>query len=203
MISGTMQTMWLDVKSGNINRGDFSKLFGAVSHHESFYDGPKMCIPITEESSMKIPDWRGWTDIIAIERKWMEGWWSITTAQGKLLVCTPETLIPVYNPTKLTKGFHGESKYDVKYVGAEEVEPGNFIRVRNIVDPEKFHSIDFDKVVSVKENDEHARGFGYNVITRSGFMNCNDIYVMNSHQKKHSQIACPSNCTGCKFGKNA
>jgi len=195
MIDIETQLQWLDVDSATVTSGNVGQLFGRYIHRGMVQDNNMVINFDLNNGAVLIPDWKGWTRLIRLTRvptsdkcdggpKWIK----LTTSLGKSIVGTEDTFVPLYNQTKVSSGFHGESKYfyELLVLGDIAFDPGDIIgdrkctvRVRRCIDPVTDSSVDFDMVASA-EYVNNKTSVGYDILTASEFYNANDIYLWNN-----------------------
>jgi hypothetical protein len=127
------------------------------------------------ERVVKTTDWFGWTDIISIRRhENIEKWISVQAANQRIEL-TNETLIPVYDYNNPSIGFHGERKYPYTIKQVKDVLPSDSVQIRRGKDYKNM-DIKFTPITILKCVDKSYR-YGYEIITKSGFFNANNIHI--------------------------
>ena len=194
MVSYNSIVQWMDVNEKKVYCDTVARLTGKYMLYGATLSDGTISIPLEhEKNQVLITDWLGWSAINTITRLGGQtDWVELITAHGKAILGTSDTLIPVYNPDVLTVGFHGERKYayELKEFG-EISDEESIVRVRHSIDDNDI-DIHFDTIVSVVVYDNYYHAFddmelstiGYHIITKSGFFNCNDIYLSSAKSNK-------------------
>jgi hypothetical protein len=178
MVSKDSIVQWMDIKSASVSTDKISKLFGSyIDLAENTEAGMVIVFP---DKQVLCTEWKGWTQVYKISRKSdISDWIDIRTKHGKVLRATPDTLIPTYDPTKISRGFHGETKYATIIKPLCEIKPGDIVRVLHAYDDDGsgLVLIHFDTIESVTPIRLSNPETGYSLVTRFKLVNCNDIYI--------------------------
>lgn len=179
MVNHESEITWMDVNHREVYTGSISKMFGRYAARAIVSPNGLMRIEFNSDRNVvKVPDWRGWSDLIMLGRE--EGitdWIVLTTTRGKQITATHNTLVPIYDTSQVTSGFHGETKYAYTLTRFDSVVPGDTVRVRHQVNDDDI-SIDFDHVSKIEIiGNSLGPMIGYDIVTKSGFYNCNDFYL--------------------------
>lgn len=140
-----------------------------------------------ERLDVVIEDWTGWTKLERITRsKTRDESWGVISPNDSyypgindVVLCLPNTVIPVYEPDKSMKGFHGEIKYKYKTVPCcDMVNRSGYFRMRRLPRTESpfFYHIKCN-VTSLADEDEITV---YSIFTKSGFFNGNNFHLCSS-----------------------
>lgn len=209
MIYHDSEMMWMDVSDRDVYTGPVSKMFGQYAlRAATLQDGLIRLEFNSERNIVKVPDWRGWSDMIRFDRQaGINNWIRLTTDGGKSIMATPDSIIPVYDVSKVTSGFHGETKYGYVLTKFFDVRLDDTVRVRHQINDDDV-SIDFGHISSIDiTKNALETQIGYEVITKSGFYNCNDVYLWSGvevpFQPCGESSDCeanddPAKCTGCR-----
>jgi hypothetical protein len=167
-----MIVQWIDVKSQEVYKNTIQNMYKMYAHLAS-KDIVGLDKITFKENNVKITDNRGWTDIIWIRKNNnLEEYLTIesTTIPDKLKICKRHK-IPIYNPEKIIKGFHGETKYDFDIIRAMNLKEQDSIRI--ISDELEF----INPIITNCEtlNTIH----GYIILTKSHYFNVNGFYLYN------------------------
>lgn len=172
-----------DIAIGEVYTDSIKVILGKLSTNSLFteeYHGSTIEISDQYLPNLKVADMFGWSEVKAFGKLYHQlipqiMQISIVTEHGKRLDCFDNTLIPIYIPDSIKKGFHGETKYEYKINQARNIHPGDILRVVHCKD-EDDRNIYFDKVVSV-DHRQMISNEVYYVKTKSRFMTCNDVYI--------------------------
>lgn len=214
MIFPSTQVQWMDVTTEKVRIDSIMSMYQTYSYREYNYEENRVSEKISEilfeEETVKTTDGWGWTDVIAIRKIDMTAC-AFVQANGHQLRLCPETLIPIWDINNPVKGFHGEMKYpyEVMSIGYlfskclddEHNPPENpIVKIRSQdSDPR-----DFAQLKSVTLKDSHrAYNHSYQIITKSGFYNANDIVLWGRENIPENYCeVCPVvntlNCAGCR-----
>ena len=190
MIHPNTAIQYLDIKVGEPRYKTINDLYKEYSHK------PELLITGKDYRStdinfigdnINITELFGWTKLLGIRRieytdpKSPVKWYKIKAGNKEVIVSQDE-LIPFYDISNHTLGFHGEVKYE--YVLKQILKSTNqdHIRLHNGED-DKGNIIEFDtrKIISVPLI-ENNFNYGYEINTRSKFFNGNDIHLYGSNE---------------------
>ena len=196
---------WMDIPSQTVKIDSIAKMFGKYIT-EAYSDGDTLVVEF-DTKRVLCTEWKGWSQVNRfIRRTGIIHWIRITTSTGKSIVCSPDQLIPVYDPATTSRGFHGETKYANRLTCFADVKPGDTLRVLHAFSPDGV-MVHFDTVDSVTPMEpESAVITGYGIMTRYKFINCNDFYIWASDDKpsqcNRASTGCgeQSNCDNCHSG---
>jgi hypothetical protein len=175
MIHQDSVVQWMDLDTKEVHEKKIFDMFGQYISRSIQQDDGILEVSFNS-SNTKIVDWKGWSDVKTLQRQAnITEWIKLTTVHGKSIMATPDTLIMIYNPDKIRKGFHGESKYEYKIIPFKEIETGDIVRVRHVQNDDGY-DVDFN-VISDIELLTTSPSIGYRVFTKSGFFNGADFYL--------------------------
>jgi len=160
---------------------------------------------------VKIIDWWGWTDIVAVRKlKGRFQTYNLMVSQyphSPMLCCTLDTLFPTYMEQNFVTGFHGERKYPFIVKPLRQVV--TLLTDSRIIYPDmlrvKHQHVEEDRVLYpvchlryVK--DEEAV---YQILTKSGGFSANSFYLWGRESIPEDYCAvCPvnetQNCARCR-----
>ena len=195
---------WIDVKTEKVHIGGVSDLYRAYAHKANHNNNTSQ-IMFDRDSNVKITDSWGWTDVICIKKFDGIDCVAILNANGHQLRCHHTTLIPFWDIHNPVKGFHGEMKYPFEVATLHKIlaelmnEGWDGDRVSFIVkirsqdsDPRDFAII---KISDIGDRKNWSETSCYQIITKSGFYNANDIVLWGKEK-------IPENyCEVCKYYK--
>lgn len=190
MIMADQEVQWLDIDTGEVRTDTVEALVGRYIHRvESDDQGRRLIDFMSMPKPVKVTDWKGWSDLLSIQ--WFPNEMKVpvvalTTAHGKTLTGTWGALMPVYDPSSIDRGFHGETKYAHQILNVGSVAVGDTIRVLHLSD-ELGNQFDFDIVRSIEETEQFCHS-GYHFATMSGYMNVGDIYIFTGSNEQYAAI---------------
>lgn len=175
MVYNNMIVQWMDLDTKDVKEMEVSKMFGEYISKANKINDNIMEITFKNDR-VKVTDWKGWSRVLSMTRESnITEWYKLTTRFGTTITASPCTIIMIYNPDKMKKGFHGESKYEYIDTTFRSIKIGDTIRVRHTRDDEGY-DINFDTIEKI----EHLCSdplVGYHINTKSKFYNCNDFYI--------------------------
>jgi len=201
MIHPDSNLHWIDLKAQRVYTGAMSKLFQMYSHRAKNITSDLSEVIFDSDNVVKVTDYTGWTDAISIRRR-SESIVNFCLVRvdatiHHLLVCTPETLIPVYDGTKIS-GFHGETKHRfvIKYAG--DIEDGDLIKMHLRGEGRNTPLYPVTSVITRQEMSPT-----YQLLTKSGFYSVNRFYLWGREEIPADYCdVCPANatknCAGCR-----
>lgn len=175
MVHQNSIVQWMDLDTKDVKEMEISRMFGQyIARANRVSDN--MMMGAFKNDRIKITDWKGWSQVLSITRESnITEWYKLTTKFGTVITAAPCTEIMIYNPDKMHKGFHGESKYEYVDTTFRAIEIGDVVRVRHTQNSNGY-DVNFDSIESI----EHLctdPAIGYHVKTKSGFYNCSDFYI--------------------------
>lgn len=184
MLHPTTKVQWMDVKSDKVHKDDIGKIFQMYSHRAIRTSNVSEVIFKAKYDIVKITDMYGWTDVKAIRRIVNVNGWMALGAENQQIKLSEDTLVPIYQPDAPFPGFHGETKYPFSSKKLSDIEQGDMVRIRrgkngNGEDIE-FAVVSFSGSLYIHD-DEPTHG--YEIITKSGFFNGNNIHLLGREQK--------------------
>jgi hypothetical protein len=165
---------WLDKKEERSYIDKVLSLFTKYSTYAKESNG-ELVIDFNQHSQIVyIVDGFGWTALQSIRKVNKKCDWKSIVAP-RSFTATEDTLIPVYDTSNYKIGFHGEVKYDFKVIPVSELTQGDKLRVRRLTD-DNGNKMEYQEVDSVITTSDDPL-MGYELITRSGFFNANNIHM--------------------------
>lgn len=136
-------------------------------------------IIFTQVENIKITDLYGWTDLVELSKKPIQGesYWMEIKAGENTIIVDSFTLIPVYLTDNPTVGYHGEVKYDYVLKHPEKILPTDKIRIKRGM-------TDMEFVTPVIKRSNYDGKFGYEIMTKSRFANMENVYMFASDMLK-------------------
>jgi hypothetical protein len=174
----------MDVQSQQVFTEAISKMFQMYSHKATRTSDVLEVLFTSKDPLVKITDMNGWTDVKSIKRIENSPGWRSIIAANQHITLTNDTLIPVYEPEAPFKGFHGETKYPFTPKLLYTIEESDIIRIRRGKDKND-EDIEFTNISSaglLYWSDEF--NYGYEVTTRSGFFNADNIHLLGQDNSK-------------------
>lgn len=175
MISPDTVVSWIDIKTGKERTDAVQQLFQEYANDARMIEAGWFKIYF-EEGAVKVKDWYGWTDLISIEihQDTTEYSWHRITVGDKELVANGVSFIPIYNPHQSTAGFHGQQKHPYILAHVARIPKENaWLRVRYGSEDSDFAEVTRDEFLGEAD----YPNAGYDLCTKSGFVNANDIYI--------------------------
>lgn len=181
MFEESLKIHILDITKGLSLIGTVSEIFDHYIHiaKGDIIDFSKLNVMIEE--------WTGWTKLNQITRKVSsDNSWAIITPSdayypsvNDVVICLDDTVIPVYDPTKSKKGFHGEIKYKYNTVSCRDmVSSSGYFRMRRLPRTNApFYQHIKCSVTSMMDDEESVT---YSIFTKSGFFNGNNFHLCSS-----------------------
>jgi hypothetical protein len=169
MIYYSTLVKWIDVKSQEFNKDSIQKLYQRYSHLE---DKESEKIVFHENNIVKIKDNTGWTDILSIKKCSNKQWIRIKSPDNISEIKVDKSQqIPVYNPQKISKGFHGETIYDYNVIESDDLRYDHLLRIgaNDIFTYPMF--VTYQNSLELED--------GYIIITKSHFYNADEFYLFN------------------------
>lgn len=189
MISPDTIISWIDIKSGKETTGPVKELFRHYAGRMNHSPIDEFVIYFTG-GEVKVKDWYGWTDLKFIRSSpaTVEGFWTKLKAGNRELIISQNNFIPVYNTEKVTVGFHGEQKpdYILKHAGKIMENQETFVGRIRYGENEDSDYADMS-IVRIRAEDNPPVS-GYELSTKSRFVNANDIYIYASDELDISEI---------------
>lgn len=183
MIHPFTKLQWMVMEREQVRRDTCNRLFSGFADRMENISNNDYEIKF-QPGEVKITDWRGWTDLLAIrkrERKVKDNWLTLVLSNQNI-VTDRNTLIPTYESLEMIKGFHGASIYKTILKHPYQINPQtDLIRIRRGKDPSG-DSIDFSNIMVYMNpiNDS----FGYELVTKSKFFNANNVHMYYSEESK-------------------
>ena len=156
----------MDVTEGKVYTDEIRHFFRKYIHKtHSFRHGNMMVEEIDFDGMIvKVTDMFGWTDIVRAQcinidvdptniPKWTE-----FKCENKTLLVSNEQDMLTYHPEHVTRGFHGEAKYETM-----------------------INDIEFAPLSFRQRLDDDDSSFGYVFETRSGTMNISDVHCISKN----------------------
>lgn len=169
----------MDVKGEQVKTTSAFDLFKEYSHRATRNGNGNEEVRFNP-GELKITDWRGWTDVISIERieTWLFTTWARLSVGNQNILVTGGELVPVYTSTVPKKGFHGASVFEYQLKEYQSIDSNtDFIRIRRGINPNGGHIEFAHPIIEVEMI--HPK-FGYKITTRSKFFNCNNVHIFGS-----------------------
>lgn len=173
MIDSTTNVRWMDVKSGQVRIGPVSSLFQSYAHKAKKTTDYQI-ISFDDNNEVKITDMYGWTKIIFIKKitnvaiGWVRCWFEEIP-----LIITDDTIIPIYDPNDIVKGFHGETKYGITYKSIRSTTYDDLVRIKVFGE----YTTNENEFRNVNYKPEDQISDGYIINTKSNFYNANNVHL--------------------------
>lgn len=175
MVHQSSIIQWMDLDTKEVKEMEISRMFGqyiskAIKVSENIME-------VTfKNDRIKVTDWKGWSRVLSITRESnITEWYKLTTKFGTTITATPCTTIMIYNPDKMHRGFHGESKYEYIDTTVRAIKIGDVVRVRHTKNNDGY-DVNFDLIESIEQLWTDP-SISYHIKTKAGFYNCNDFYI--------------------------
>ena len=171
----------LDIKDSSIHSGSVKEIFQHYIEYMENFEDKSVLIDFEHRGlDVKIKDWTGWTRLQSIVKMPTDGAWVRLVQEDSFhgLSVTIDDLVPVYYPDKFINGFHGETKFLYILKEALSIGADDYVRVRNLTQPEDEEPRQFAHVYMMHFEDEVYKS-AYQVITKSGFFNANDFHLFS------------------------
>lgn len=172
---------WMDVEAERVETTHIDDFFRSYIHLAKEYKGDDGCSvqEITfDDRIVKITDMFGWTDIRSIYRvdKHRPLHWNNLRCANKQLIVSDGTIMLTYDPSKISRGFHGEVKYGTIIKSAYNLkEHLDILRVKRGGVDENYNDVEFDPIREIiSMEDDWSSGFV--IKTRSGRMNVSGVH---------------------------
>lgn len=178
MLHRSNKIQWMNVNDSISKIDTIDRLYTEYAHRMCIQSPEKSEIYFGKDSSIKITDMFGWTSIIAIQKLLVsKEWRKINTTINQSIIVHSNTLVPIYDPSKPSRGFHGEVKYPYVFKNPDKILPGDVTRLRDI--DNEFFSVDVEKLDDTIDigNDD----FAFEILTESRFCNINRIHMFASN----------------------
>ena len=188
MIHPNTQIQYLDIKIGEPRYKTINDLYQEYSHNAEEILSHKHLkiteINFGENDNVKITDLFGWTNVLSLRKVQSVGYhirWNILAAANKKVLLTESELVPFYDINKHTIGFHGEIKYEYILKQLSKSLDTDYIRLHNGEDTDE-SVIEFAprQIIQTDKSEVNRINYGYELVTRSGFFNGNDIHLFSS-----------------------
>ena len=197
MIHPDTQVQYIDMRDGEPRYKSINEFYQEYCHKAILKmdtnNVQESIIDFSLNPHVKITDLFGWTDVLEIKRFTIRypltiNWINILVKDKKLITCNRE-LLPVYDINDNKIGFHGEVKYKYTLTSPVKLSSG-YLRTNNCED-ENGNQVEFiiPEIVDLGNYNIDYSINGYEIITRSGFYNGNNIHLFGS-----DYIREPSNC---------
>jgi hypothetical protein len=169
---------WMDVKSQKVFTDGIAKMFQMYSHMASKTSDGSEVLFSPQSNIAKITDMYGWTSVKAIRRiDNVPEWFELNIANHQITL-SRDSIIPIYEPNSPFLGFHGETKYPFTGKHITNIEEWDMARIRRGKNKDgediEFSNISLSKVMYIFEK---TLCVSYEVITKSGFFNGNNIHL--------------------------
>ena len=185
MIHHSTPIHFLDINEGVDYNKDAEFLFTHYAHKINVTDKGEEIV-FTDNDNVKIMDWRGWTQIEKIEKSINENWYQlmpIVIPEGLYnhqkfspIEVSSDTLIPVYDPHKFIRGFHGEVKFEYKLKKVDQLSSTDQLRFLKLIDIYG-NNHRFSSVTLYPTN---STIIGYKIYTKSEFFNAGVYHLYAS-----------------------
>lgn len=181
MFDESLKIHILDLSKSESITGTISEIFDRYVHlsKENYIDFSRV--------DVMIEDWTGWTKLERVTRDIVmcDDFCIVTPSDtyyptvNDVVICLNKTIVPVYDPNKSTKGFHGEVKYKYKTVPCGNlVNTSEYFRMRKLprTDAPFYQHIKCDIAKMPADGASEV----YQVYTKSGFFNGNNFHLCSS-----------------------
>ena len=184
------QIQWMDVTEGKVYTDEIRHFFRKYIHKtHSFRHGNMMVEEIDFDGMIvKVTDMFGWTDIVRAQcinidvdptniPKWTE-----FKCENKTLLVSNEQDMLTYCPEHVTRGFHGEAKYETVIKDESDLKVNeDILRLKRGGVDSNFNDIEFAPLSFRQRLDDDDSSFGYVFETRSGTMNISDVHCISKN----------------------
>ena len=150
------------------------KLFQKYSYKMIKYDNTINRIYF-DDLNVKVQDMNGWTDLIYIEKVSHDIKWVRIDVLDKSIICDFYQLIPCYHIEDKHIGFHGEVLYKYILTTPFRIMKDDNIRLYKGINNSK--ECEFGNISNIDYATDIKNMEGYNIITKSRFMNADGIYI--------------------------
>ena len=147
------------------------------------------------KNNVMIGDWTGWTKLNAININMCDRWIELnplSVFEAELphfnIQLSGDTPIPLYDPFNKSSEFHGEVKYNYKIKQLKDVigdEDCLYMRNKEIHKYRESNN-QFIQMISTETNLKVS--IGYEIYTRSGFVNVNNFHLLSSEAKNEELV---------------
>lgn len=188
MVHKETDIQFLDINEGKNYVGSVEYLFRHYAHKMRLAGNHEEII-FDESDNVKISDWRGWTQLLKIERFVQSDWYHLIPNGSTYWDCpdilvSSDTLVPVYENENPVKGFHGETKFAFQLKKPETICNGDKVRFTKLLDTDKnLHQ--FSTVAPVYSYDFSV---GYKIYTMSNFFNAG-VYHLYAGKPSGTNLA--------------
>ena len=124
-----------------------------------------------EDNDVLLQDFTGWTKLESISSHKLYDDFIIIKFKDMEVIASKDQQIPIWFPDKITKGFHGETKYDHKIISVKDITLKDNIRSR-------ISDSNFIKPISIDTHYKYNENF-YSIKTKSKYFTANEIYFYN------------------------
>lgn len=216
MIHPSSMIKYLDINTGGVFNTTIDELFKHYIENVKILDSDKCESEIVFNLShnIKTCDWYGWTQLLKIKKVPVKQWTQLSIhVHGSSLILSTGSVVPSYDPTNPTCGFHGEIKYPFELKSIESLNQDDSIRAWRYVEFAKRYRCECGKLysklhindvcdickkevryddklesdfwhpISVKTFDDSS-SYGYQITTGSGFCNINNFHLYTKNDKE-------------------
>ena len=174
----------LDMKDADFQTGRIKNIFQHYIEYAEFFEDKSAMIDFVRSGlDVKVKDWTGWTQLLSIIKIPSDGSWVRLVQEDSFhgISLSIDDLVPVYYPDNCIRGFHGERKFLYTLKEALSIGKDDYLRERNLTQPEDEEYKQFTHVYLMHFEDEVYES-GYQVITKSGFFNGSDFHLFSGDQ---------------------
>lgn len=185
MFSDHNKIRWMDVATEKVVKADLSTFFRTYIHLVKTYtDKDHFSVEEIDfnDRIIKVQDMFGWTDVLSVYRidKHRPLNWNYIESGTKWVIVSDGTTMLTYDPSKMSRGFHGEVKYESMVKSAYNLKENvDILRLHRGGVDENYNSIEFAPIHKINTIDDD-RSKGYVFKTRSGKMNISGIHCFSA-----------------------
>jgi hypothetical protein len=188
MFFPTNKIQWMDVASGKVYTDEIRTFFRSYIHLATYYQtdprGRYRTKIDFKDRIVKITDMFGWTDVLSVKcvSPYVTSSWIRLICANKIIIVSADTKMITYEPTKMSRGFHGEVKYGTEIKKASELQVDkDILRVKRGGVDENFNDVEFSSISSQESFRNYKRlHFGYVFKTRSTTLNIADVHCIDN-----------------------
>jgi hypothetical protein len=189
---------WIDVDSSKVSEALIGDLFKMYSHKmEERDDGYYIDF---RNFNVKVQDHTGWTQVLSMRITVDTSGWSEVSVGDSSVIVSDSTLIPVYDLSRHSSGFHGEVKYPFVVKKLSDVHQDDKVKIRTISGSTLYIPIE------CKPNRNIYPVSGYLLEVKSRMFSILGLQLWGDYTIPEDYCAaCPvngtQNCSGCRKGK--
>jgi len=196
---------WIDVDSQKVDKAPIEDLFQKYSYKMEERDGGYYID--FRELNVKVQDHTGWTQLLSMRKtagalEWIEISGVLASGCFTAFMISDSTLIPVYDLSKSSIGFHGELKYPFIVKKLSDIHTDDRVKIKNDGKTSYLPLYLLDEYVD-KEGVDPIHG--YQLETKSKMFTISGLQLWGDYTIPEDYCAaCPvhgtQNCSGCRKG---